>query len=52
MLPRFDPLNVNTFVLLVAISLVLGIVSLIRPAWPLLGVAVILVCVALLIGKT
>ncbi len=42
----------NTFTLLVGIGLVLGIVSLVRPAWPLLGVAVVLVCVALLIGRT
>lgn len=41
----------STFVLLILIALILAVASLIRPQWPLLAVAVLLVCVALLIGK-
>lgn len=39
------------FTILVTIAIVLGVVSLIKPAWPLVGVAVILLAVAMLIGK-
>lgn len=42
----------SIFVLLVAIALLLAVCSLIFPNYPLLGVAVILLCVSLLIGKT
>jgi hypothetical protein len=42
---------VNAFTLLIGISIVLAVVSLIRPQWPLIGVAVILMCAALLIGR-
>jgi hypothetical protein len=40
-------MSVATFLVLVA--LILAIVSLVKPAWPVLGVAVLLVCVSLLI---
>lgn len=43
--------GMNAFVLLIIIALLLGVASLIRPQWPLTGVAIVLVCVALLIGK-
>lgn len=36
--------------ILVLIALVLTIVALVKPAWPCLAVAVLLVCVALLAG--
>lgn len=42
----------SIFVLLVAISLLLAVCSLVFPNYPLLGVAVILLCVAMLVGKT
>jgi hypothetical protein len=40
-------MSVATFLVLVA--LILAVVSLVKPAWPVLGVAVLLVCVSLLI---
>lgn len=45
-------MNLTPFVILVVISLVLSVVALVKPTWPLLPVAVLLVCVALLVGKT
>lgn len=45
-------MNLTPFTILVGISLVLAVVALIKPTWPLLPVAVLLVCVALLISKT
>ena len=44
-------MNMNAFTILVTIAIVLGVVSIIKPAWPLVGVAVILLGAALLIGK-
>lgn len=41
----------SVFSLLVVIALVLAIVSLIKPRWPLLPVAVILISVALIISR-
>lgn len=41
----------NTVQILVAIAGILTVVSFIRPQWPLLAVAVLLLCVALFIGK-
>lgn len=38
------------FILLVILALICVAGSFIRPAWPLLAVAVLLVCVALLLG--
>lgn len=43
-------LRVNVHTILVVVALGLAIVSLIKPAWPLLPVAVVLICVDLLIG--
>jgi hypothetical protein len=43
---------VNTFALLIVIALLLAVASLIKPTWPLTPVAVVLICVALLIGKS
>lgn len=40
----------SPFVILVMVALILAIVSLIWPTYPLLPVAVLLICVALLIG--
>ncbi len=39
----------SAFVLLVVIALILAILSIIRPQWPLIPIATILICVALLI---
>lgn len=41
----------NAFIILVVIALLLAIFALVKPTWPLLAVAMILVCAALLIGK-
>jgi len=41
---------INAFTILVVISLLLAVGSMIRPQWPLLAVAVLLLAVALLIG--
>lgn len=41
----------SVFILLVVIALALAIVSLIKPSWPLLPVAVILIAVALIISR-
>lgn len=43
-------MNLSIQSILVVIALILTIVSMIKPAWPLLQVAVLLVCVALLAG--
>lgn len=40
-------MQLNAFTILVGVAGILAIVSLIRPQWPLIGVAVLLVCVAL-----
>lgn len=42
-------MNLNAFTVLVGTAGILAIISLIRPGWPLIGVAVLLVCVALLV---
>ncbi len=39
----------NIFTALVGIAAILAVVSLIKPSWPLLSVAVLLVCIALLV---
>lgn len=41
----------SAFVILVVVALGLSIVALIKPTWPLTPVAVLLVCVAMLIGR-
>lgn len=41
----------TVFNILIVIALLLAIASMIRPAWPLLAVAVVLICVALLATK-
>jgi hypothetical protein len=41
---------VNAYNILVVIGLLLAIGSLIKPGWPLLAVAVVLLAVALLVG--
>jgi hypothetical protein len=42
----------SVFVLLIVLALLLAVAALIRPTWPLTPVAVLLICIALLIGKT
>lgn len=41
----------STIQILAGIAGVLAVVSFIKPQWPLLAVAVLLLCVALFIGK-
>lgn len=45
-------MQLTPFTLLIGIAIILAVMSLIKPTWPLLSVAVIMVCTALLIGKT
>lgn len=42
---------ISVFTILVIIALVLAVVSLLKPSWPLVPVAVILIAVALLISR-
>lgn len=42
----------NAFTILIGIAIILAVVSLIKPTYPLLPVAVILIGAALLIGRT
>jgi len=44
-------LGMSVFMILVVIALVLAVVSLIKPGYPLLGVSVILIAIALLISR-
>lgn len=44
-------MQLTAFNILVICALLVSIAALIRPAWPLAPVAVLLVCVALLVGK-
>ena len=46
---RFPGMSV--FILLVVIALVLAVVSLIKPSWPLIPVAVILLSLALILSR-
>lgn len=43
-------MNLNAFNILLVIALVLTILAMVRPQWPFLAVAVLLVIVALLAG--
>jgi len=44
-------MSVSVFTILVLVAGGLAIVSMVKPAWPLLSVSVLLVCVALIAGK-
>ncbi len=44
-------MNLNTFNILVIIALILSVAGIIKPQWPLVAVAVLLLCVAVLVGK-
>jgi len=44
-------MSLTPFNVLVGIALILAVVGIIKPAWPLVPVAVILICAALLIGS-
>ncbi len=46
-----DKARMNVFLFLVVAALVLSVVSLIKPRWPLLPAAVILLSVALLLSR-
>jgi len=41
---------INAFTILVVIALLLAVGSMVKPAWPLLAVSVLLISVALLVG--
>lgn len=41
----------NIHVILIGIALVLAVIAIIKPTWPLLAVSVILICVDLLIAR-
>lgn len=45
-------MNLSASSLLVLIALVLTVLSMVKPTWPLLAVAVLLVCVAILFGQS
>lgn len=45
-------MNFTPFLILIVIALILSIIALVKPAWPLIPIAVLFICVALLIGKT
>jgi len=47
--PRFPGMSV--FILLVVIALILAVVSLVKPSWPLIPISVILLSVALIISR-
>jgi hypothetical protein len=47
----FQAVNITALNILIVIALVLSIIALIRPQWPLCAVGLLLVCVALLAGK-
>lgn len=42
-------MNIHT--ILIGIALLLAVIAIIKPGWPLLAVSVILVCVDLLVGR-
>lgn len=44
-------MTLNAFNILIIIALILAVIGIIKPAWPLMPVSVILICAALLIGK-
>lgn len=44
-------MNLTPFTILIVIALLLSILSIIKPTWPLAQVALILICVALLATK-
>lgn len=44
-------MTLTAYNILVIIALLLSFLSIIKPTWPLLAVAMLLVCVALLIGR-
>lgn len=41
-------MNLTVWNILIVIAIILAIINLIKPTWPILGVAVLLICVALL----
>lgn len=41
----------TAYQILVILALLFAVASLIKPSWPLAGVGLLLVCVAMLIGK-
>ncbi len=44
-------MNATPFSILIGVAIVLSIIALIKPAWPLTPVAVLLIGVTLLVGK-
>lgn len=44
-------MTLTAFNVLVVIAIICAVISLIKPTWPLVSVAVILICAALLVGR-
>lgn len=44
-------MSLTPFTILIGIALILAVAGIVRPAWPLIPISVILICAALLIGK-
>lgn len=42
-------MNITPYTILVLIAMILSVLGIIKPQWPLVAVAVLLVCVALLV---
>ena len=45
-------MHLNPFNILVIVAMILSVLGIIKPQWPLVAVAVLLLSVALLIGRT
>lgn len=43
-------MNLSAFNILVIVALILSIIGIIKPTWPIVAVALLLVCVALLVS--
>jgi len=45
-------MNPTAFVILVVLSIVMAILGIVRPAWPLVAVGLLLLAIAVLIGRS
>jgi hypothetical protein len=45
-------MNLSAFTILVVLSIVLAILGLVKPTWPLVAVGLLLLAIAVLIGKS
>lgn len=44
-------MNLSAFNILVIIAFIMAVLALIKPTWPFLAVGLLLLCVAMLVGK-